>query len=527
MLQITKGSANVSVVIRVVDSTDGTPETSVSHDTSGIDLWYRREGAAKTSITEAALAALTTAHTDGGVEPIADGWVRLDLPDAACATGVAGVQIGGTITGMIVHAPYIQLTDLDLFDAVRAGLTALPNADADAAGGLVISDTGGLDADAMAASVTAIEVDTATTLDTKINDLQGAGFATATDSNEALRNRGDAAWTGSQRTSDTGTAQAGSSTTITLAATAPSVDNILEGHRVDITAGTGVGGSKAIAENGYDGTTKVATIIGAWEVNPDATSVYEVIPDVVTEVTVPPTVVAIVDGVWDETRTGHSAANTFGENCGVTLDAVLSDTGELQTDWADGGRLDLIVDAILVDTGNLDTDWADGGRLDLIVDAILVDTGNLDTDWADGGRLDLIVDAILADTGELQTDWVNGGRLDLLVDLILADTGELQTDWADAGRLDAILDARASQTSLDALNDIAVVDVLTTQMTESYAADGVAPTIAEALFLVQQALTDFAISGTALTVKKLDGSTTAATMTLNDASTPTSLTRTG
>jgi len=47
---ITKGSTDVSVNIRVVDSTDGTPETSVSHDTSGIDLWYRREGAAKTSI---------------------------------------------------------------------------------------------------------------------------------------------------------------------------------------------------------------------------------------------------------------------------------------------------------------------------------------------------------------------------------------------------------------------------------------------------------------------------------------------
>lgn len=36
---------------------------------------------------------------------------------------------------------------IDFDDAVRAGLTALPNADADAAGGLVISDAGGLDLD--------------------------------------------------------------------------------------------------------------------------------------------------------------------------------------------------------------------------------------------------------------------------------------------------------------------------------------------------------------------------------------------
>ena len=42
-----------------------------------------------------------------------------------------------------------------------------------------------------------------------------------------------------------------------------------------------------------------------------------------------------------------------------------------------------------------------------------------------------------------------------------------------------------------ALNDISVADVLTTQMTEAYAADGVAPTLAQALFLIQQKLGDF------------------------------------
>ena len=234
MLQIPKGRTNVSVVVRIVDSTDGTPETGVVWNTSGIDLWYRREGAAKVSVTEATLAALTTAHADGGFLTISNGWYRFDLPDAAFASGADGVQIGGTVTGMIVHAPYVQLTDLDLFDAVRAGLTALPNAAADAAGGLPISDAGGLDLDSrIETDIIAILVDTQTTLDTKLNDLQGAGFSSATDSNEALRNRGDSAWTGSATTSDSGTAQAGAAGSITLAATAPSVDNVLEGHLVD------------------------------------------------------------------------------------------------------------------------------------------------------------------------------------------------------------------------------------------------------------------------------------------------------
>ena len=50
------------------------------------------------------------------------------------------------------HASAMHAVDLD--DSVRAGLTALPNAAADAAGGLPISDAGGLDLDALNEYVT-------------------------------------------------------------------------------------------------------------------------------------------------------------------------------------------------------------------------------------------------------------------------------------------------------------------------------------------------------------------------------------
>ena len=43
--------------------------------------------------------------------------------------------------------------------------------------------------------------------------------------------------------------------------------------------------------------------------------------------------------------------------------------------------------------------------------------------------------------------------------LIVADTNELQGEWVDGGRLDLILDARASQSSVDGLNDISAADV--------------------------------------------------------------------
>lgn len=65
----------------------------------------------------------------------------------------------------------------------------------------------------------------------------------------------------------------------------------------------------------------------------------------------------------------------------------------------------------------------------------------------------------------------------------------------------------------------------TTAMTESYAGLGAAPTPVQALFGIQQCLTQFSISGTTLTVQKLDRSTTAETYTLNDATNPTSRTR--
>lgn len=63
------------------------------------------------------------------------------------------------------------------------------------------------------------------------------------------------------------------------------------------------------------------------------------------------------------------------------------------------------------------------------------------------------------------------------------------------------------------------------QMEESYATAGTAPTMWQALFLIQQTLTDFSISGTSKTVRRLDGSTTAAVLTLDDDTSPTAITR--
>ena len=65
----------------------------------------------------------------------------------------------------------------------------------------------------------------------------------------------------------------------------------------------------------------------------------------------------------------------------------------------------------------------------------------------------------------------------------------------------------------------------TVAMAESYRADGAAGSPAQMLYEILENVIEFSISGTTKTVKKIDGTTTAATYTLNDATNPSSITR--
>lgn len=67
--------------------------------------------------------------------------------------------------------------------------------------------------------------------------------------------------------------------------------------------------------------------------------------------------------------------------------------------------------------------------------------------------------------------------------------------------------------------------LLTTAVTEAYRADGAAPTVAQALCEILAHLGEASISSTTKTIKKFDGTTSAATFTLDSATTPTSITR--
>ena len=169
---VTAGSTNKSVYFYVVGdaghASPGEPVTGLlfSDIETGGSASYMRQGAARVDLTLITLASASAAHSDGGFILVDDtnmpGVYRCDFPDAAFATGVDQVvcQIVIASANNAVAAPVlVDITDVDLRDGVRAGLTALPNAAADAAGGLPISDAGGLAMDTLATIGTAVGTD--------------------------------------------------------------------------------------------------------------------------------------------------------------------------------------------------------------------------------------------------------------------------------------------------------------------------------------------------------------------------------
>lgn len=72
----------------------------------------------------------------------------------------------------------------------------------------------------------------------------------------------------------------------------------------------------------------------------------------------------------------------------------------------------------------------------------------------------------------------------------------------------------------------AIADALLARaITEAYAADGAAPTLAQFMSMVLSFLFEKNISTTTITCKKLDGSTNSMTFTINDDEEPTTITR--
>lgn len=181
-----------------------------------------------------------------------------------------------------------------------------------------------------------------------------------------------------------------------------------------------------------------------------------------------PTAAANADAVWDEVRSGHTTTGTFGGDASTPADVADAVLDEAMSGHTTAGTLGKAVGDILDDTGTSGVVVASGSKAGYSL------TQSFPTNFAS-----------LAITA--------GGA-------ITAGTVSDKTGYA-----------------LSATGSAA--------LTEGYATDGSAPTLNQILYMIWSMLAEKSVSTTTLTTKKLDGTTTAMTFTLDDGTSPTSITR--
>ena len=149
-LSILKGTTSKRLAIFVQNNsvTTGAGLSGLVFNSAGLTWYYWREDAGNVAGTSVTLATATRGtFTSGGfVEKDATnmpGWYEIGVPDAALASGASwvGMSLRGA-TNMAHVTLEIELTSTSNQDGVRGGMTALPNAAAEAAGGLYTRGSG-------------------------------------------------------------------------------------------------------------------------------------------------------------------------------------------------------------------------------------------------------------------------------------------------------------------------------------------------------------------------------------------------
>ena len=218
-LDINAGTTSKTIDVLIYDSasTSGAGKTGLVYNTAGLTWYYHRDNSATAVPVTMATMTVGTWATGGFKEVDASnmpGVYQLGIPDAAIASGAKYVtMILKGASGMVPCALEIQLDQADMVGRQTVDSTY-----------------------------------PATSIGKRLSAL------------------GD----------PDGTAQAGASSTITLAVTASNVDDYYTGQFIALATGTGSGQVRVISD--YVGATKVATVSKAWKTNPDATTGYVLVP---------------------------------------------------------------------------------------------------------------------------------------------------------------------------------------------------------------------------------------------------------
>lgn len=401
MKAIKHGSTDQSIEVRFFSSTTFLPLTGLDHASAGLTLGYRRTGGSLTSITPASLAAPNSAHADGGFEELANGWYRLDLPDAAVASGADAVVVYGTVTGGVMVSPSIALV---AYDPQAVAVGALQPTTAGRTLDVTSGGCAGIDWANVEAPTTTLGL-TGTTISTS----QVVASVTATVAANVTQ------FGGTNGTFSAGRAEVN---TTHWAGTAVGSANV----RANVTQfggsnGTFTGGRPEVNATHWGGTAVASAIVSANAVQISGDSVAAdnleaacdgtgfnvgngsiVAASVTAGVTVstnndktdyslataPPTAAAIADAVWDEAQSGHTTAGTFGKYLDTEVSGISGGGGG--TDWTADERTAIRAILGIPGSGTTPADPTTG-ILDTIRDAVVV--------------VDGIVDDILVDTAQI------------------------------------------------------------------------------------------------------------------------------
>lgn len=183
---VKKGTTSYICHVQVSDSSNGDPKTGLAY--SAFAASYMRSGASaittSTVVTITTLGTFAGTATDTAVKEVssvsAPGLYEVHVPNNAIATGTNRVTLmlrDAATNGFQPVLVELHLVDYDPQDAVRAGLTAMPNAAAGSASGLPI--TSDLSDDTTVADALLDRVDAIETGLSPRNALKLIGAATA------------------------------------------------------------------------------------------------------------------------------------------------------------------------------------------------------------------------------------------------------------------------------------------------------------------------------------------------------------
>jgi hypothetical protein len=395
-LQILKGATDQTIQVFIQDSSKTTGEglAGLAYNTGSLTAYYSRPGSAAAAIT-LATQTYNGAHSDGGFVAVdgtnMPGVYRLDLPDAVCATGVDSVilQLKGA-ANMSQCVVEIQLAAVSIQDAVRMGLTALPNVAQGNAGAIVTSGTGTAQLAVTSGNVTVgtIGNDVITAASIAAGAIDNATFA-----------------------ADVGTT-AYASNNIALAADKALLQQNLD-HLVKSAVDTNL--ATTVADTSVVGFMLATSVVSGYDRTTDSQQAY--VDNGVTTT-------AVADAIWDEARSGHTAAGSFGQGVASVQGAV---TGAVASVTTVSDKTGYTVSTVSDKTGytlsaaGVDAVWDEvqsghstGGSFGLYLDA------------ATSSRLAPTTAARTLDvsaTGEAGIDWANIGSPTTTVALSNTSTG--------------------------------------------------------------------------------------------------------